>query len=642
LTDKDDKSARFPTFFNGEDITGRIELKLNSKTLKHKGIKAELHGILEKYGTINKTKQFLNLSCDVSRPEEIRQEKVYLNFGFQNVKLPYESYKGDYATIKYYVKIIIVNTFKNAEYEKEFAVVNPYDSSILQRNDEPIQMKVGMKQKLSLGIYFQHKNYNCRGTLKGFIIFNYLNIKLKFMEVQIVRREVIFGDKKCEPAYVARYELIDGVPSKNEKIPIRFFLKSYNLTPTYQNIDNVFCVRYFLNLVIADEDDNRYFKQKEICLFRLYKERRNIYNGNNNNYNNDQGYYNNNYNNDEIYITEPIYEEDYSLDYQPAFGGPNNQGNNNDYDDYDNYDLNPNLPSINADESYDYGNNNNMNNSFNNNSNRGRNNYYNNNDKFNDNNSNNFNRNNTINYDNNRRNTFDNRNDNKNIIRENDYDNRNNINDDNYNQNNNRRSNSNYNYNRNNTYSNNRNNNNINDNYNDDNYDDNNYNNNNRNNDYYNRNNRNNGNSINNNNDNFDDNNDFNNQNYGNRQNNFNSNRNNSYNNNNYRNKYDNNNPSNYHSINSKNSGNSYDESNFYGDDMDNNNIINTNTSNNNRNNRNNSNDLYSDDFQRKNSSGHRGNLMQNKINSEDDMKNIFNSLDKNINKDELKKNIFG
>ena len=642
MTDKDDKSARFPTFFNGEDITGRIELKLNSKTLKHKGIKAELHGILEKYGTINKTKQFLNLSCDVSRPEEIRQEKVYLNFGFQNVKLPYESYKGDYATIKYYVKIIIVNTFKNAEYEKEFAVVNPYDSSILQRNDEPIQMKVGMKQKLSLGIYFQHKNYNCRGTLKGFIIFNYLNIKLKFMEVQIVRREVIFGDKKCEPAYVARYELIDGVPSKNEKIPIRFFLKSYNLTPTYQNVDNVFCVRYFLNLVIADEDDNRYFKQKEICLFRLYKERRNIYNGNNNNYNNDQGYYNNNYNNDEIYITEPIYEEDYSLDYQPAFGGPNNQGNNNDYDDYDNYDLNPNLPSINADESYDYGYNNNMNNSFNNNSNRGRNNYYNNNDKFNDNNSNNFNRNNTINYDNNRRNTFDNRNDNNNVIRENDYDNRNNINDDNYNQNNNRRSNSNYNYNRNNTYSNNRNNNNINDNYNDDNYDDNNYNNNNRNNDYYNRNNRNNGNSINNNNDNFDDNNDFNNQNYGNRQNNFNSNRNNSYNNNNYRNKYDNNNTSNYHSINSKNSGNSYDESNFYGDDMDNNNIINTNTSNNNRNNRNNSNDLYSDDFQRKNSSGHRGNLMQNKINSEDDMKNIFNSLDKNINKDELKKNIFG
>ena len=173
-----------------------------------------------------------------------------------------------------------------------------------------------MKNKVSLGIYFQHKNYNCRGTLKGFISFNYLNINLKFMEVQIVRREIIFGDKKCEPAYVARYELIDGIPNKNEKIPIRFFLKSYNLTPTYPNIDNVFFVKYYLNLVIADEEDNRFFKQKEICLFRLYKERRNIYDPNKNNINNYN--YMNEYgefdDNEEIFITEPIYEEDYFMD----------------------------------------------------------------------------------------------------------------------------------------------------------------------------------------------------------------------------------------------------------------------------------------------------------------------------------------
>ncbi len=235
---------------------------------------------------MTKTKPFLNMNIDLCRPDEITQEKLLLEFNFQNVKMPYESYKGDYASVKYYIKIIIVSTVKNAEYIKEFAVVNPHDSSILQKNDEPIYMQVGMKQKMSLSIFFQHKNYNCRGTLKGFITFNYLNINLKFMEVQIVRREIIFGDKTCEPAYVARYELIDGVPNKHEKIPIRFFLKSYNLTPTYPNIDNIFFVKYYLNLVIADDEDNRYFKQKEICLFRLYKERRNVYNPNNQNENN--------------------------------------------------------------------------------------------------------------------------------------------------------------------------------------------------------------------------------------------------------------------------------------------------------------------------------------------------------------------
>ena len=376
-------------------------------------------------------------------------------------------------------------------------------------------MQVGMKQKMSLSIYFQHKNYNCRGTLKGFIQFNYLNVNLKFMEVQIVRREVVFGDKKCEPAYVARYELIDGVPTKNERIPIRFFLKSYNLTPTYPNVDNVFCVRYFLNLVIADDEENRYFKQKEICLFRLYKERKNIYNYNNNI---DNEYYNNNYNN-EIFITEPIYEEDFSLYYHPAFGGKNNN-DNEDYDD-----------------------------------------------------------NNIIN-----ENNFDNRNRNKNNINKN-------------------IENNNINYNRNKTYNNKNDRNIFSDNYNDEEEDkfinNNNYNNN------YRRNNSN--------------------------INNYNQNRNNN-NMNRDKNQIINNNPSNYYSIKTKNNINSYNESNMFADDLDDNNYG--------LNNINDINDLAK--LEKKISHSHRSNLMQSRISTEEDFKNIFNSLDKNANKEELKKNIFG
>ena len=349
LTDRNDHSERFPTFFNGEDISGHAELRLLSKSLKHKGIRAELHGVIEKYGNLKKTKSILNMNQDICGPEEVTKDKISLEFNFQNVKMPYESYKGDYASVRYFIKIIIISTVKNTEYEKEFAVVNPHNSSILQKNDEPIKMQVGMKNKLSLAIYFQHKNYNCRGTLKGFIAFNYLNINLKFMEVQIVRREVIFGDKKCEPAYVARYELIDGVPNKNEKIPIRFFLKSYNLTPTYPNIDNIFFVKYYLNLVIADDNDNRYFKQKEICLFRLFKEKRNVYNNNNQN-NNYMNQYNDFEENDETFITEPIYEEDFYIEnkeFQNYEGEDDNNPNQNDDFYNDIKGMNPILPSNN-------------------------------------------------------------------------------------------------------------------------------------------------------------------------------------------------------------------------------------------------------------------------------------------------------
>ena len=531
--------------------------------------------------------------------------------------------------MKYFVRIIIVATYKNAEYEKEFAVVNPFDSSILKKNDEPIRMQVGMKQKLSLSIYFQHKNYNCRGTLKGFILFNYINIPLTFMEVQIVRREVIFGDKKCEPAYVARYELIDGFPTKNERIPIRFFLKSYNLTPTYPNIDNMFCVRYFLNLVIADEEHNRYFKQKEICLFRLYKERKNIcnYNGN---YNNENEYYNR----DEIFITEPIYEEDFSLDYQPAFGGPNNKQNDN-YRDEDDYldGINPNIPSINEDESYDFGYN--ISNNDGRNINNNRNESFNDNERFNKNNNFNINnRNNTFNnnrnntFDNNRNNIFNNNrnnendriNNNINNERDNNYKNRiiNNNNDDDRN-----------NYNRNRTFNNIKsdNNNIFNDNYIDEEEDNKNINDN-----YNNRiNNRNN-----------------NNNNYFNENDNnyINSNRNrkNNYNQNRIinKNKIINNNPSNYYSIKTKNNSNTYDESNMFNGNMNDNknNIINIKSNNY----RGNANYINNDiaPIEKKSSHSHRNNLMQTRISSEEDFKNIFDSLDKNLNKEELKKNIFG
>ena len=51
-------------------------------------------------------------------------------------------------------------------------------------------------------------------------------------------------------------------------IPIRVFLAGYELTPTMKDINKKFSVRYYLNLVLVDEEDRRYFKQQEIILWR--------------------------------------------------------------------------------------------------------------------------------------------------------------------------------------------------------------------------------------------------------------------------------------------------------------------------------------------------------------------------------------
>lgn len=58
---------------------------------------------------------------------------------------------------------------------------------------------------------------------------------------------------------------------KDETIPIRFFLSPYDLSPTYTNINNKGSVQYYLNLVLLDVEERRYFKQHEITIVRVDK-----------------------------------------------------------------------------------------------------------------------------------------------------------------------------------------------------------------------------------------------------------------------------------------------------------------------------------------------------------------------------------
>ena len=53
-----------------------------------------------------------------------------------------------------------------------------------------------------------------------------------------------------------------------ESIPIRLFLSGYDLTPTMKDINKKFSVRYFINLVLVDEEDRRYFKQQVIMVIK--------------------------------------------------------------------------------------------------------------------------------------------------------------------------------------------------------------------------------------------------------------------------------------------------------------------------------------------------------------------------------------
>lgn len=66
----------------------------------------------------------------------------------------------------------------------------------------------------------------------------------------------------CTAAPPVSHALTFASPLTGESIPIRLFLAGYELTPTMRDINKKFSVRYYLNLVLIDEEERRYFKQQ--------------------------------------------------------------------------------------------------------------------------------------------------------------------------------------------------------------------------------------------------------------------------------------------------------------------------------------------------------------------------------------------
>ena len=67
---------------------------------------------------------------------------------------------------------------------------------------------------------------------------------------------------------ISKFEIIDGQPFEKDIIPLRLFIGSFNLTPTYKDINSFFSVKYFLKILILDNEERAYSKDQEIILYR--------------------------------------------------------------------------------------------------------------------------------------------------------------------------------------------------------------------------------------------------------------------------------------------------------------------------------------------------------------------------------------
>lgn len=115
------------------------------------------------------------------------------------------------------------------------------------------------------------RRYHLKDVIVGKIYFLLVRIKIKHMELSIIRRETTGAAPNLynESETITKFEIMDGAPVRGETIPIRLFLGGFELTPTFRDVNKKFSTRYYLNLVLIDEENRRYFKQQEVTIFRI-------------------------------------------------------------------------------------------------------------------------------------------------------------------------------------------------------------------------------------------------------------------------------------------------------------------------------------------------------------------------------------
>ena len=273
ITTSSGEIISLPCLYDQETVSGKIIINIGAgKTFEHKGIKLELLGHIENTSDSKDILKFISLTSELESIGILSKDINTYPFKFTNVQKQYESYRGQSRNIIYLLRLTIDTKFRSLIYEQEFLVRNPEPISILSENNQPIKLEVGIEDWLHLVFELDSRNFGLKDIALGRITFKKVSIRLKNMEIQIIKKEIVNVNNIAPiTQVVARFEIMDGGPIKNETIPIRFFLKPYDITPTLNNVNNRFSVKYFISIVLSDVEDRKYFKHHEITLHRIEK-----------------------------------------------------------------------------------------------------------------------------------------------------------------------------------------------------------------------------------------------------------------------------------------------------------------------------------------------------------------------------------
>ncbi len=178
-----------------EEVKGSVEIiPPSGKKVEHLGIKIELIGHIELYFDRANTQRIMIQTKELESQGELRGPKTY-SFEFGATEKPFETYSGINVRLRYFVRVTISRSYsQNIVKEKDFLVnliQAPVPTQALSADTpaQPIKMEVGIEDCLHIEFEYDKSKYHLKDVILGKIYFLLVKIKIKHMELVVVRKE---------------------------------------------------------------------------------------------------------------------------------------------------------------------------------------------------------------------------------------------------------------------------------------------------------------------------------------------------------------------------------------------------------------------------------------------------------------------
>ena len=216
---KMDKNRRekAPLYLDGESVKGAVTVRpKDGKRLEHTGIKVQFIGTIEMFFDRGTHHEFLSMQTELAAPGDLQHPQTF-PFTFKNVEKPYESYSGINVRLRYFVRVTVSRRMQDVVREKDLWV---YSYRMPPETNSVIKMDVGIEDCLHIEFEYSKSKYHLKDVIVGRIYFLLVRLKIKHMELSIIRRETtgVPPNQYNESETLVRFEVCTSLPESNPSI----------------------------------------------------------------------------------------------------------------------------------------------------------------------------------------------------------------------------------------------------------------------------------------------------------------------------------------------------------------------------------------------------------------------------------------